>query len=197
MLKKLLTLLALLLPLTANAMTLNGTAEYDERDKTLYLRGNTVMEQVQKVNVLLASHGISKIVISGDGGLMAAAFSIGSQVRNHDIKVIVDGRCISACSLIAMSSSKLEIKERGVLMIHSPFLPYVIPTIDVYEYVRASVKAQLHFKEYIERLGYHHKFAYYINSRTSPCSFIYVKDLDQLLKWKEGPTELEVLDKCQ
>lgn len=197
MLKKLLISLVLLLPLTANAMELDGTADYDERDKTLYLRGNTVMSQVQKVNVLLASSGISKIVISGDGGLMEAAFSIGTQVRNHDIKVVVDGRCVSACSLIAMSSTKLEMEERGVLYIHSPFIPYIIPTVDVYEYARATVKAQFNFRDYLERLGYHQKFAYYINSRTSPCSFLYVKDLGKLLKWKEGPAEIEVLDRCE
>jgi len=64
-----------------------------------------------------------KVWIDSYGGDVFAAAGIYNALKNHDGKVttIIDGKAMSAASVIAMAGEEIQISPVGIMMIHNPW----------------------------------------------------------------------------
>lgn len=89
------------LPHAAQAMTLERV------NNDLYATGRTVDQDFLSFQEALAKGGIERLIlVNGPGGDLWTGMRVASMVRNANIKTVVSGYCMSACSLIFMAGQQ-------------------------------------------------------------------------------------------
>lgn len=89
------------LPGSARAMTL------ERINKDLYATGPTVDQDFLSFKEALAKGGIERLIlVNGPGGDLWTGMQVARMVRDANIKTVVSGFCMSACSLIFMAGQQ-------------------------------------------------------------------------------------------
>lgn len=95
--------------------------EGDSSSNYIVVDGNltfTVADAIK--NYLIYNSNIEVIVINSNGGYIGVGQEIGDLVRLYELTVVVDGNCLSACTMVLSSSPYPTIIPGSIVGFHSP-----------------------------------------------------------------------------
>lgn len=103
------------------ALTGQSLAEYSVEivETDIHLDGYINFKAVDEIRELLeSSRNLSVLVINSPGGFIGAAAELGEIVQQREITVVVDGNCLSGCTLPLVASPEPTIVPGSVVGFH-------------------------------------------------------------------------------
>lgn len=113
-------LLAIFLCPKAHGETPKFNSVVEKRGSTLFISGR-IDENVDSKFKELFSNEINKIVVNSSGGEGTIAIKLANVVSRRRIKLVVRGRCISACTYIFLAAQSKVIERGSIFGIHGTF----------------------------------------------------------------------------
>lgn len=96
----------------------DGAPIVKKKGKELYYCG--VISSTGKRHLApLVSESVESLYIESAGGSALAALEISNLLNQHEIKVVFQGVCASACIFIAIDANYIEIRKYGIFVAHS------------------------------------------------------------------------------
>jgi hypothetical protein len=118
-----------------------------------------------------------KIVIKSQGGDIDSAIKIGYFIKKNNIKIVVRGYCLSACSTYILPSSRyIEIEDNSVIGLHtsSNSMKNILYINGFIEESRKYTKLSEHESKYFEFVGTNKKTLYDWLYNINPECFIFL-----------------------
>lgn len=103
------------------ALTGQSLAEYSIEivETDIHLAGYINYKAVDEIRELLeSSQNLSALVINSPGGFIGAAVELSEIVQRREIAVVVDGNCLSGCTLLLVASPEPTIVPGSVVGFH-------------------------------------------------------------------------------
>jgi hypothetical protein len=95
-------------------------AVLDKQSDTLHYRGDVDQTFVNQIKSFPANE-LKTIVITSGGGSVSAAIDAANLMQDHEIKLVVDDYCVSACASILLATSQRNIiREDSIVGFHRP-----------------------------------------------------------------------------
>jgi len=167
--KILMTILMLLLPLSATA-----GVSYNAKTKVATVHGVTASAQWVGLNRILASYEVRGLEMFGPGGDYYAGLALGRLIAEHNLMVTIpEGKeCTSACAFAALGSPKVYVDGR--LLLHRGYFRGVSTMVTLDEFARLNSVGHHDGTKYLIEMGYTFNFAKMVIADTSPCKFIVI-----------------------